>query len=318
MILVAAFLVADFCRDGAAALERRDLQSAEALLKQCQTLQGYVMLAGIYQLQQNSDALYHTALEGLKRFPSEKRFYLTVGTHEARHNRYEGATKVLEEAFRRWPDDPKIRALLASSHFALGTELLDSAKHEAAVRSLNRAIELAPDDIEALVNLGRALHNLLRHVEARKVFDRVIEMKSSYPLARFHRGMALYALGEFDSAIADLTKELESNPNYPPARLIRGLALIANAEWERALSDLDVAAASMPGNARAHHGRARALIQAGKLAEAEIALRRAMELDPTDPAPVNTLVSVLMRLDRQDEGRTLAKRAAELARDRRK
>src|SRR5687767_645209 len=196
-IALVLLLAADPCRDGAAALERRDLATAEPHLKQCQTLQGYLMLAGVYQATQKPDALYATAVAGMKRFPDEKRFYLTVGSHEARQKNYEAAVETFEAAFRRWPEDPKLRSLLASSHFARGTELLDANKNEQAVAALRRATELTPDDIEAQMNLGRALHNILRHSEALKAFDKVISLNASTPLAYFHRGMALHALGQF-------------------------------------------------------------------------------------------------------------------------
>jgi Flp pilus assembly protein TadD len=73
----------------------------------------------------------------------------------------------------------------------------------------------------------------------------------------------------------------------------------------------------MPRNAQAWHARARALVQLERLPEAEKSLRTAMELDPADPAPVNALVSVLIRLGRAEEARPLAAKAATLARERR-
>ena len=316
-ISLAFALFADPCSDGAAALQRRDFAAAETLLKQCQTLQGYLMLAGVYQATQRPDLLYATASAGIKKFPDEKRFYLTAGSHEARQKQYEAAITTFESAYKRWPDDAKLRSLLASSHFARGTERLDTGKNEEAVAALRRATELAPDDIEAPMNLGRALHNILHHSEALKTFDKVIALNASTPLVYFHRGMSLHALGQFDKAIADLTKEVETNPNYPPARLVRGLAYFAIADWDRAAADLEAASTAMPDNAGAQYGYARALIQLEKLAEAESALRKAMAADSADPAPVNTLVSVLHRLGRPDEARPLARKAAELARARR-
>ena len=189
-----------------------------------------------------------------------------------------------EQAYTRWPDDAKLRSLLASAHYALGTELLDGGKNDLAVTELRRASELAPGDIEAQMNLGRALHNALHHSEALKSFNQVIAGNSSTPLLRFHLGMTFYALGDFDKAIADLTQEIETNPAYPPARLLRGLAYIANADWERANADLTIASTAMTGNANAHYGYARTLVHMSKLSEAEVALKKAMEADPTDPA----------------------------------
>lgn len=313
----AMLLAADNCSLGAEAVQRRDLSAAEALLKSCDQLQGYLLLAGIYQSRQDAAALYRTATEGMKRFPSEKRFYLVAATHDAREKRYESAINLLEQGIRRWPDDPKLRSLLASAHFALGTEMLDAHKDEGAIQHLSKATELAPDDLEAQMNLGRALHNSLRHEEARKIFDQVIQQNSSFPLVYFHRGLALYALGDFANAIADLNKEIATGSDYPPARLIRGLALIATAEWDAAWKDLEIASARMPANAAAHYGLGRALVRLGRLDAAEGALTKAIELDPSDPAPVNTLVSVLLRLERREEARKLAAKAAELARGRR-
>jgi Flp pilus assembly protein TadD len=73
----------------------------------------------------------------------------------------------------------------------------------------------------------------------------------------------------------------------------------------------------MPENAQAWHSRARALVPLERLEEAEKSLRRAMDLDPTHPAPVNALVGVLIRLDRAGEAKPLAAKAAALARERR-
>jgi Flp pilus assembly protein TadD len=92
---------------------------------------------------------------------------------------------------------------------------------------------------------------------------------------------------------------------------------MALGDWEKALADLEVAAARMTDNAKAQYDRARALIQSGKLKEAEAGLRRAIELDPNDPSPLNTLIGVLMRQGRTDEAAALRPKAAELGRKQR-
>jgi tetratricopeptide (TPR) repeat protein len=312
----------DPCEAGRAALEQRDLANAGALLQKCidarpASVEPYLWLCAVHQARQDASSLQRTAREGLERFPQEPRFYLTVGTYDAREKRYESAISVFEEGHRRWPEDAQIRSLLASSHFARGTELLDASKSESAAEHLRRATELAPDDVEAQLNLGRALHNLLQNTEALEAFNRVIELKPDTLLAFFHRGMTYYSLGEFERSIEDLDRAIAATPDYPPAFLVRGQALIAVARWERALSDLETATARMPQSAQAWHSRGRALAHLGRLDEAEGSLRKAAELDPEDPAPVNALVRVLIRLGRADEAKPLAAKAAALARERR-
>lgn len=310
-----AFAIAapEVCAAGAAAAGRQDYAAAEPLLARCvespaAPLEAFLTLAGIYQVRRNADAVYRIVAKGIARFPAEKRFYLTAGTHEAREGRFEEAVKTLSEAARRWPGDSKIAALLAGAHFGLGKQHLDAGRNAEAVEHLRRT---APDDTEAQINLGRALHNLLRYTEAAEVFTRLAEANA--PLAKFHRGLARYSLGEFDAAIADLTADIA----YPPALHIRGLAYHSRGEFDKALADLDAAALKVPESAAVHYARARALVQLGRHAEAEPALRRAMALDPEDPAPINTLVAVLLKLGRHEEAKPLRGQAAELARRRR-
>jgi tetratricopeptide (TPR) repeat protein len=309
----------DPCRDGAQALERRDLAAAETALLECvrapaAPVEAHLLLCGVYQAQGKADALEAAAYAGLKRFPAEKRFYLTVGTYAGRAARFTRAIEVLEAGYSRWPDDSPMKSLLESAHVGRGKELLDAGDNEGAVKHLRRAAILVPDDAEAQLNLGRALHNLHRGLDALAAFDHVLKLDARFPLARFHRGMTLNALGEFDRAIADLDEEIAANPNYAPARLVRGLARMSKGDWEQALADLDIAAAQMPHDAKAQYARARALAQLGKTAEAEAGFRKTIELDADDPAPLNALVRLLAQNGRSAEAAPLAARAAELAR----
>src|SRR5438046_1828978 len=147
-LVASAALAAGPCHEGAAALARRDLLSAEASLKQCiqaspAPLDAYLQLCAVYQFQQKPDALYQTAREGLKRFPQEKRFYIAAGTHEGQLRRYDQAIHILEEGYRRWAEDEKIRSLLASSYYARCVELIDATQKPAAGETLRRATQRA-------------------------------------------------------------------------------------------------------------------------------------------------------------------------------
>ena len=105
-----------------------------------------------------------------------------------------------------------------------------------AEKHLRNATELSDGNIEAHLNLGRALHNLNRSTEAVAQFDKVIALDPKTPLAWFHRGMVLQSLGELDQAIADLTTEIKLNPEYPPSYFFRGRALMTKGEWNEALA----------------------------------------------------------------------------------
>ena len=223
-------LRADICDQARESLQRRDLSAAEGLLKQCAaanpTLLGPILdLCGVYQAQGRGEDLVRTASEGIKRFPAERRFYLTVANHAGRNGQYERAFEVFSEAYRRWPQDAQFKDGLASVHLYLGTQQqLDKGQNEEAERHLRQAVALAEHDVDARLNLGRALHNLNRSVEAEEEFNRVIALDPNAPLARFHRGMVRQALGDLDAAIADLSEEIRQNPAYPPSYFSRGKA----------------------------------------------------------------------------------------------
>ena len=315
-------LLADVCGQGVEALRSGAFEKAEPLLSKCAEspdapAQAFLMLAAVYQALNKPDRLHAVAREGVKRFPDEKRFYLTAGTYAARQKDYSDAVHVLGAASKRWPEDGKVRTLLASAFAARGMEALDRGEPAAATSDLKEAVRLAPEDVESLVNLGRAQHNLLRYSDARQTFDAAMRLQPAFPLLRFHRGMSYYALGEADKALEDLNAQITQDATYAPAFLLRGLSNLALGEDEAAEADLKIAAERMQDSAPAQAAYGRALLRVGKLQDAEARLRAGIKLDPQDPGPVNTLVMVLSRLGKAEEARKSAARAAELAQQRR-
>ena len=315
-------LLADPCREGAAAATARNAAQAEKLLLQCiaaapARIEPYLLLSGVYQSQGNEQALADLALKAVKLFPTEKRFYLVAGIHAGRNRKFDQAIDVLNPAHKRWPGDEKIKKLLQSAELGRGQELLDTGANEQAAEHLRRAAQLDPTDINAQMNLGRALHNLHRNTEALAVFERLAQINPPPPLVLFHRGLSYHTLAQFDKAIADLNAELNGNPDHAEAYLVRGLALMSNGEIARALDDLQRAATMMPASPQAQYAYARCLLQAGNLEAAEEPLRNTMKLDASDPGPINALVSVLIRTGRAAEARPLVQKAAELSRQRR-
>ena len=314
LLAVPCCAASDPCADATAALRRNDLAQAEGLLKQCITVQPdqllpYIQLCSIYQSQGRDSDLQKTALEGMKKFPGEKRFYITVGNRAGREKKYQEAIEVFEEAHRRWPDDELFRKNLAAAHLGFGKQLMAADKYREAEAELRQATKLSPGDVEAHWNLGRALHNILRSDEAVQEFDAAIELDPKLKQLHFDRGAVLYQLRDFDRAIADFDREIELNPSFPPSYLFRGMARFDLGDLDGAIKDLDVAVEKMPGILKAHYARARCLQKLGRSTEAETEYRTAMALDPADPAPINALVRLLMATGRKEEAEQLSARA---------
>ena len=312
----------DTCAEATASLQRHEFAKAEGLLKQCiaehpDQLLPYIQLCSIYQSQGRDGDLQKTALEGMKRFPEEKRFYITVGNRAGREKRYRQAVEVFSEAHKRWPDDERFRESLAGARLGLGMQLMGENKYREAEAELRQATELSPGDVEAHWNLGRALHNLLRSEEAVREFDTAIKLDPQLKRARFDRGVVLYQLRDFERAILDFNWEIENNPSYPPGFLFRGLARFDSGDLEEAIKDLDIAVERMPEVYRAHYARARCLQRLGRPEEAEAEYRTAMGMEPENPAPVSALARLLMGIGRTEEAETLTEKAKELMTTRR-
>ena len=119
-------------------------------------------------------------------------------------------------------------------------------------------------------------------------------------------------MGEFEKAVEDSTRELQRVPSDAPSRLLRGLSYLALGNWDNAQTDLEIASKAMPENAQAQFGLARTLIEKNEFSRAEVLLRRSMELDKTDPGPVNTLIRLLLQQGRRDEAAALRPLAVSL------
>jgi protein O-GlcNAc transferase len=308
---------ADSCQQANEALQRRDLATAEGLLKLCLTaspaqLKPYLDLCGLYQAQGREEDVVRTASEGLKYFPEERRFYITVGNHAGRKAEYDRAIEVFSQAHQRWPDDAVFREGLSSAHLMLGMRLMDENRNSEAEPHLREAVRLSEKDVEAHLNLGRVLHTLNQSVEALAEFDRVAALDPKTPLVHFHRGLVLGALGELDEAIASLSLEIDATPDYPPSYLLRGEMRIKKGDWATALPDLDMAVKKMADNPKAVYTRGRCLHRLGRTKDAEADFRAALTLDPLNPEPMNALARLLWLTGRQEEATSLFKKAREM------
>jgi len=84
----------------------------------------------------------------------------------------------------------------------------EEGRHEEALASYNRAIELKPDYAEAWSNRGVALGDLRRHEEALASYERAIELKPDYAEAWSNRGITLNDLQRHEDALASYDRAI--------------------------------------------------------------------------------------------------------------
>ncbi len=95
---------------------------------------------------------------------------------------------------------------------------------ERAADAYRRALELAPDWIEAHINLGTTLYGLQQMEEAQQHYTTAAQIEPGNPLAHFNLGCVLEQLGDTDRAIEHLRRAVHIAPSLADAHLNLALA----------------------------------------------------------------------------------------------
>lgn len=314
----------DPCRLGTERFQAGDPAGALPWVEQCvqehlDDLEWRLRLCSLYQQLGRDQDLFQAALEGTRRFPDEKRFFLTAGIRAARAEDYQRAITLLSEARGRWPSDPVILSNLAGVYLVRGLDQFDREQYPAAEADLKEALQLEPNHVEALLNLGRLQHNLLRREEALSTFQRIRELAPDTPELEFHLGVVLFSLQQNAAALEALNEELRRNPGLPAGYFFRGLVLKAMQRYPEALSDLASAARVMPDDREVFFEYGRCLESLERYDEAERAYRTSSELDRSQPKALFALGQLLQRRGRTAEAKSVIdearKRYVEMVRE---
>lgn len=120
----------------------------------------------------------------------------------------------------------------APLHFLAGSALRAvGASTEAALQRFDEAIALQPDYVEALVNSGVALRDLLRHREALERFNQVLAINPDYPTALANCAVLLTEFKQSDRAIAMFEHLLKVQPNYDYGQGLLCLERLHVCDW---------------------------------------------------------------------------------------
>jgi tetratricopeptide (TPR) repeat protein len=111
-----------------------------------------------------------------------------------------------------------------------------------AIEAYRRALELAPQLVEAHLNLGALLYEQEKTAEAAECFRRAVALAPQNPLAHFNLGSVLDDLGKSQEAARHLEEAVRLDPNYADAyyNLARvreklGAPVEARRHWRRYL-----------------------------------------------------------------------------------
>jgi len=178
-----------------------------------------------------------------------------------------------------------------------------------ALKVVERAVRLAPDNFDAQLALGRQRFGMGDDVGAARAFRAAIGLMPSNGAALFYLATALDHSGDATGAQTTFAELIKRQPKMAEGHLGLGVLLLkrSSTRMEEGIKELQLALQIDPNLYEARVTLGRALILMGRSDEALEHLRRAAELAPDNPEPHYQLSLAYRRLGNKDQS------AAELA-----
>ncbi len=193
---------------------------------------------------------------------------------------------------RLLPGRPRDSSLLEK----LGRAYFMSGELDRAIQMLQRSVAADPNHFPSHLNLAFAyeqrgdLDNSLRHAR------RAIAVNPADGRGHLQRARVLLARKDTDAATAALTEAARWGLGDPRARIMLARTWGDLSRWDEAAATLERLTADYPDFAPAFVWLASARIELGDTEQAQMALRRATQLNPHDPT-VQQLTARLRQLE---------------------
>ena len=184
-----------------------------------------------------------------------------------------------------------------------------------AIRLLEAAVGVRPDDAEALLLLGSALSLVPRRGEAVRALLRAMELRPDDARVHATAGMALARLAEQDAALEVFRRAVALDPELGEAHLNLALILASREDFEPASEHMATALSleSEPGKlARLRFLNGKLQAERGQLEVAVEEYRHSIALAPLGGDAHLALGVALKRLLREDEALPMFQKAVDL------
>lgn len=211
---------------------------------------------------------------------------------EQKNRQVEELSRKLEDLTRQFNEQAKLAALSASSAApdqqqvnqgmktavrkkleaeALGqgaAEAFAKKRYVAAEQLYRTLLDLQPNHVPALVNLGTILLQRNKAEEAIEHLKKATELDAGSSPAWFMMGVAQYRAGLDQQALASLTETVRLNPANAPALLYLGNLESSAGNYEKAVDHFEKALKIHPESSEAHFNLAWTYSRLGRTAQA--------------------------------------------------
>jgi TolB-like protein/Tfp pilus assembly protein PilF len=171
----------------------------------------------------------------------------------------------------------------------------------AAEMQYQRALELDPNNPDALQFYAHLLSALGRHTEALAKIKRARELDPLNLRVNSIEGMLLYYAGQTDEAIARLQKTLELAPDYRLAQMMAARAFSEKGRFDEAISATNKAREISPDISEPIAYGTYALARSGKRAEAKAAFDELLKSSESRYVPPYSIALIYNALDEKEK-----------------
>jgi len=280
-----------------------NLKSAEAFVKAANlspTTAVFLKNAGFALIRaQQTQAAVPFLEQALKLEPKNGDLRIALADAYTRLNRRKEALAIYESLQEQLADRPAF-------WFNLGVLRAQSNNLDGATVAYERALELNPNDLDALNNLGLLHYRRGQYDQARTIFQKLVGLNPSSTQAKLNLAAACLKLGDRKEAAAQWREVLKANPKQWLIRLNLANVLWQDGDADGAKAQYELVLKENPKSADAWNGIGLYHLGRSQLEPARQAFASALAANPKfSPAAIN-LAIVYERLNRKaDAIRTL-------------
>ncbi len=196
----------------------------------------------------------------------------------------------------------ELDANLAEAHIVLGwTGFLYDWNWSAAEADLKKALELSPNNADALRAYAHLLSNAGRHDEAVAMGRRARELDPLSLITNALEGQFLFYAGRDEEAIARLNKTLELDPNFWVAHNVLGRVYLRQKRFAEAIAEFNAARKSSGGSSEPLTQSGYALAKSGDRQAAQAALEELQSIGKENYVPAYNYAMIYNGLGETDE-----------------
>jgi tetratricopeptide (TPR) repeat protein len=217
---------------------------------------------------------YDKAAELLRNDPgrdTDPSLQYAFGLALVRSGRGADAEVIFDQLLAAHADNADVNVLLGQAHAQQGD-------FDAAIKSLQRALQIKPDVAEANAALGVIYLRQGKLTEAADAFRAELKIRPDDLQSRFNLATALDRADRRDEALAIVTTVVRAKPDYADARYLLGKLLLAQGDAAAAVEHLEAAARQAPEDANIFYQLGQAYQKLGQTALAEQNFERYKQL----------------------------------------